>query len=282
MTQNATEKQTALTLAQNDPAKSCTVVRRNSAPTLTRTYLFFRNNGPVITVRPHFYKGMGAFSIVKEGLDEVENRVIIKKQYAEFQENERAILEKLGQLVASGTYEAKNSKNIKSVLIQKLVSGLLLRDYIAITPLSLEQKNKLSFLIIKSILDLHLFEESTCILHCDIKPDNLILSEQYDMVNPIDFGGSVIVSSVDETVKIANPIGAIKYRAPEADGSEVSVKSDGYSVGILLREDLHLSNDIVIQLTNQDPNKDLDYKRHSLIFNSGLMLICLLSVLISL
>ncbi len=73
------------------------------------------------------------------------------------------------------------------------------------------------------------------IIHCDIKPQNIILTE--NMVPKIvDFGISKIVSN--ETMAYTTSlVGSVRYISPEqAEGLQVTAQSDLYSLGIVLYE----------------------------------------------
>ncbi|CAI0628140.1 unnamed protein product [Linum tenue] len=76
---------------------------------------------------------------------------------------------------------------------------------------------------------------SVSIVHCDLKPENVLLDG--DLVAHLsDFGISKLLGDIDSITK-TRMFGTVGYIAPEYGGEGiVSVKSDVYSFGILLME----------------------------------------------
>ncbi|XP_010065068.2 probable LRR receptor-like serine/threonine-protein kinase At3g47570 [Eucalyptus grandis] len=134
--------------------------------------------------------------------------------------------------------------------------------------LSLIQKINISIDVALALDYLHNQCKSP-IIHCDLKPSNVLLD--YDMVGDIgDFGlAKIIQESMSETrasISSADLRGIIGYAAPEyVKGSKVSREGDVYSCGILLlemfiglrptsdtfRDNLNLHNYVVESLPQQ-------------------------------
>ena len=79
---------------------------------------------------------------------------------------------------------------------------------------------------------------SSRILHLDIKPQNILLDEDF-CLKISDFGLAKICQRKDSTVSILGTRGTIGYMAPEVFNrafSGVSYKSDVYSYGMLILE----------------------------------------------
>jgi len=73
------------------------------------------------------------------------------------------------------------------------------------------------------------------IIHRDIKPDNIILTET-DQIKVMDFGLAKLRGSANLT-KTSSTIGTLNYMAPEQiEGKDVDQRSDIFSFGVLLYE----------------------------------------------
>ncbi|GLJ35620.1 hypothetical protein SUGI_0715940 [Cryptomeria japonica] len=116
-----------------------------------------------------------------------------------------------------------------------------------------ELRVQISFGIARGIL--YLDEECAApILHCDIKPQNILLDENYN-AKIADFGMSKLIGA-EQTRTFTMARGTIGYIAPEWQKNKaVTVKVDMYSFGVVLLEiiccrkmfDLHVpENEIVL------------------------------------
>ena len=98
----------------------------------------------------------------------------------------------------------------------------------------LERKNKLKYVqsLIKSLKEFH----TSDIVHADIKPSNILISESGD-VKFIDFGASIFMEDGRKYMETDWTHGTIGYRAPEEDQNNLLGKSsDIYSLGVTVIE----------------------------------------------
>ncbi|MEM9776820.1 MAG: serine/threonine-protein kinase, partial [Chloroflexota bacterium] len=80
--------------------------------------------------------------------------------------------------------------------------------------------------VLTEILQALIYLHRRQVLHCDLKPDNVIVTD--DQVKVLDFGLSSLRSGADSSG------GTLAYMAPELlQGGEVSIQSDLYAVGVI-------------------------------------------------
>jgi len=94
------------------------------------------------------------------------------------------------------------------------------------------------------------------IIHCDIKPSNILYGSQEDIWKLGDFGLAKIATKSE----ILSPGGTWWYMAPEAKEGKVSIESDIYSLGLVFREMLtgSISGDLIKIKRLQVHGKPLD------------------------
>jgi serine/threonine-protein kinase len=121
-----------------------------------------------------------------------------------------------------------------SYIVMELVNGHTLREEIAkLTPLTIDR----SLEIIEGVLSALSYSHSNGIIHRDIKPGNIMLTDSGD-VKVMDFGIARAMDDIGATMTSTwNVVGTAQYLSPEqATGEAADLRSDIYSVGCLLYE----------------------------------------------
>jgi len=121
-----------------------------------------------------------------------------------------------------------------SYIVMELVKGETLRDVLRSgQPLSTERALE----IIAGVLEALTYSHENGIIHRDIKPGNIMLTENGD-VKVMDFGIARAMDDIGATMTNTwNVIGTAQYLSPEqATGESADLRSDIYSVGCLLFE----------------------------------------------
>jgi serine/threonine-protein kinase len=121
-----------------------------------------------------------------------------------------------------------------SYIVMELVTGRTLRDLLnSQNPPNVE----LSLKIVAGILDALSYSHENGIVHRDVKPGNIMLTDSGD-VKVMDFGIARALDDIGATMTNTwNVVGTAQYLSPEqATGDVADARSDIYSVGCLLYE----------------------------------------------
>lgn len=117
-------------------------------------------------------------------------------------------------------------------MVMEYIDGMTLKQYIQLhAPIELEEVLDIMAQISSAIGHAH----DNGIIHRDIKPQNMLI-DQYGQVKVTDFGIAVALSATALT-QTNSVLGSIHYLSPEqARGGKANVKSDIYSLGIVMFE----------------------------------------------
>lgn len=183
--------------------------------------------------------GAGGMADVYKGRDNVLNRyVAVKVLKKEYREDETYVKKFRSEAQAAAGIMNPNIVNVYDVgvdrglyyMVMELVEGITLKEYIA-------KKEKLTPKEVISItLQVCAGMEAVHkghIIHRDIKPQNIIISNE-GKVKVTDFG---IAKAASSNTTSSNAMGSVHYTSPEqARGGFSDEKSDIYSIGITMYE----------------------------------------------
>lgn len=123
------------------------------------------------------------------------------------------------------------SEDDKQYIVMEYVEGITLKDYLQSNRLSLNAVLEIGVRLADALQHAH----SRNIIHCDIKPQNILIDKN---LNPkiADFGIAKMVSN-QTMVYTSTVMGSVHYLSPEqATGGQVTASSDVYSLGVVLFE----------------------------------------------
>lgn len=185
--------------------------------------------------------GRGGMAIVYSARDTLlERRVALKMLRPEYKSDSEFIDKFRQEARAVARLSHPNVVSIYDIvvdedriyLVMEIVEGKNLKDLI-------QEKTKLSIAesleIARQIASALSVAHGNQIVHCDIKPHNIILNDEHE-VKVTDFGIARAVTS--STVKVTETVvGSAHYFSPEqAKGGEIKAYSDIYSLGVVLYE----------------------------------------------
>ncbi len=185
--------------------------------------------------------GTGGMADVYKARDTVLDRIVAAKilhsQFAEDREfvvrfrHEAQAAGKLSHPHIVGIYDVGHDGD-KYYIIMEYVAGETLKEYIAgHEQIPIDTAIRIASEIGSALQDAH----ENGIIHCDVKPHNILLTES-GSVKVTDFGIARAINSSNITIR-ESVLGSVHYLSPEqAAGDTITEKTDIYSLGIVLYE----------------------------------------------
>ena len=117
-------------------------------------------------------------------------------------------------------------------LVMEFIEGQNLERYISKTTGPIPEQRAIDMMA--EILDAIGFAHENNVLHLDIKPSNIMISNNGE-IKILDFGISADIKSDMEGVDLGAPVGTPYYMSPEQiEGKNIDKRSDVYALGITL------------------------------------------------
>ncbi len=194
--------------------------------------------GPYEIIEPLGHGGMGQVFLAVRNDGEFDQQVALKLSYdyiddsiRERFENERQILAQLNHPNIAHLLDGGTTEQNKPYIAMEYVKGLPIDQYCKQSKPNL----KIRIGLILQACDAVSYAHNNLILHRDLKPDNILVS-QSGWVKLLDFG---IAKLMDEELnnKTATQIMTRNYASPEQiQGKTLSVQSDLFSLGVIAFE----------------------------------------------
>ncbi len=180
--------------------------------------------GTVYKAKCHLLNRFVAVKILKTELSNDEEFVARFKK-------EGTSIARLSHPNIVNVYDVGSENNINFIVMEYINGKTLKRIIMENGRLSAEKTLNIVFQIADALECAH----KNNIIHRDIKPDNIMITED-DIAKVMDFGIAKVVDSI--TVTNSNKImGSVRYFSPEqAKGNFVDCRTDIYSLGIVMYE----------------------------------------------
>ena len=186
--------------------------------------------------------GSGGMSLVyKARCTKIGRNVAVKVLRPEFVEDEEFVKRFKVEAQAAGSLSHPNVVNIYDMGMQEGIYYIVMEYIQGSTLKELIQEEKVfslqkALLFSKQICEALVHAHSHHIVHCDIKPHNILVTQE-GRVKVADFGIAKAVSASTISMTDQHAIGSVHYFSPEqARGGITDEKSDIYSLGVVMYE----------------------------------------------
>ena len=187
--------------------------------------------------------GEGGFGKVSKRRDKVLDRLVAVKELMLLDDTsakerfrmEAKTLAKMSHPNIPAIYDVDFGED-KMLIYFEFIDGTNLRQLIHDATVPAMEKARRWFSQVAMALD---HAHKAKIIHRDVKPENIIISENESIATLVDFGIALTADDIKGLTKSGIVIGTPSYMSPEqANGEELDGRSDLFSLGITLYETL--------------------------------------------
>ncbi len=186
--------------------------------------------------------GIGGMADVYRGKDTLLGRpVAIKILHQNFGSDQDFVARFKREAQAAGKLNHPNVVSMYDVgydqgfhyIIMEYVAGCTLKEYIQHhSRVTIQEAVKITIAIAEGLEHAHMMG----IVHCDVKPHNILITEA-GRVKVTDFGIARAINSAATMMFTNSVMGSAHYISPEqANGKPINVSTDIYSLGVVLYE----------------------------------------------
>ena len=185
--------------------------------------------------------GVGGMADVYRGKDTLLGRpVAIKILHQNFGSDQDFVARFKREAQAAGKLNHPNVVSMYDVgfdqgfhyIIMEYVSGCTLKEYIQHhgDQVTVQEAVKITVAIAEGLEHAHMMG----IVHCDVKPHNILITDS-GRVKVTDFGIARAINSATTMMYTNSVMGSAHYISPEqASGKSINVSTDIYSLGVVL------------------------------------------------
>lgn len=187
--------------------------------------------------------GVGGMADVYRGKDTLLGRpVAIKILHQNFSSDQDFVARFKREAQAAGKLNHPNVVSMYDVgfdqgfhyIVMEYVSGCTLKEYIQHhgDKVTVQEAVKITVAIAEGLEHAHMMG----IVHCDVKPHNILITDS-GRVKVTDFGIARAINSATTMMYTNSVMGSAHYISPEqASGKSINVSTDIYSLGVVLYE----------------------------------------------